>query len=70
VAVALTPREIDAEIARHVAVLDLVRMLARDMDPDDSRPGVSALRLAIVRELIELADRVLGAWRLDREGRL
>lgn len=55
-------KEIDAEIALHLATVDRLVMVARDMPKND-------LRCEIIRELLDLARRVLESWQLDRENR-
>lgn len=59
----MLPEEIDAEIVRYRAALDQIRSVVRDNYPND-------LRTEVTNELIDLADRMLHAWALDRAGNL
>ena len=55
-------KEIDTEIALYLATVDRLVMVARDTPKDDPR-------CEIIRELLDLARRVLESWQLDRENR-
>ncbi len=58
----MTPEEIDAEIAMHAATIDQIKANVRDhMNGPDAKS-------VIIRELVELAERLLNAWQQERAG--